>query len=153
VHPLAQPRGNLGFRDDPSAQRRRGIAPKNIATFNTQPEALEPMAGALWTSYDTSFPAIWVEAMKKPSRAGGEPAKARPHSALMPRGRNAPKPQSNRAQLLMTHSLRSPNSSASYTRRWSRRLQRFLFLARLRLFAMSAIQSRGEADMSRPKTG
>ena len=26
--PLAQPRGNLGFPDDPSAQRRRGIAPK-----------------------------------------------------------------------------------------------------------------------------
>jgi two-component system, NtrC family, sensor kinase len=38
----------------------------------------------------------WVEAMKKPSRAGGKPAKARPHSALKPRGRNAPKPQSNR---------------------------------------------------------
>ena len=34
--------------------------------------------------------------MKKPSRAGGKPAKARPHSALKPRGRNAPKPQSNR---------------------------------------------------------
>ena len=38
----------------------------------------------------------WVEAMKKPSRAGGKPAKARPRSALKPRGRNAPKPQSNR---------------------------------------------------------
>ena len=38
----------------------------------------------------------WVEAMKKPSRAGGKPAKARPHSALKPTGRNAPKPQSNR---------------------------------------------------------
>jgi transcriptional regulator with GAF, ATPase, and Fis domain len=38
----------------------------------------------------------WVEAMKKPSRAGGKPAKARPHSALKPRGQNAPKPQSNR---------------------------------------------------------
>ena len=46
VHPLAQPRGNLGFPDDPSAQRRRGIAPKKIATFNTHPEAPEPMAGA-----------------------------------------------------------------------------------------------------------
>ena len=54
------------------------------------------MAGALWTSYDTSFPAIWVEAMKRRSRAGGKPAKARPRSALKPRGRNAPKPQSNR---------------------------------------------------------
>jgi hypothetical protein len=56
VHPLAQPRGNLGFPDDPSAQRRRGIAPKNIATFNSHTEALEPMAGALWTGYDASFP-------------------------------------------------------------------------------------------------
>jgi hypothetical protein len=31
--------------------------PKNIATFNTHTEALEPMAGALWTSYNASFPA------------------------------------------------------------------------------------------------
>ena len=38
----------------------------------------------------------WVEAMKKPSRAGSKPAKARPHGALKPRGRNALKPQSNR---------------------------------------------------------
>jgi hypothetical protein len=76
VHPLAQPRGNLGFPDDPSAQRRRGTAPENIARFNTHAEAPEPMAGALWTRYDASFPATWVEAMKKPSRAGGNPAKA-----------------------------------------------------------------------------
>ena len=55
-----------------------------------------PMAGALWTSYDASFPAIWVEAMKRRSRAGGEPAKARPRSALRPKGRNAPKTLSNR---------------------------------------------------------
>ena len=48
------------------------------------------------TSYDASFPARWVEAMKKPSRAGSKPAKARPHSAFKPRGRNAAKPQSNR---------------------------------------------------------
>ena len=81
MHPLAQPRGNLGFPDDPSAQRRRGIAPKNIATFNAHTEALEPMAGALRTSYDASFPAIWVEAMKKPSRAGGKLAKARSSKA------------------------------------------------------------------------
>ena len=38
----------------------------------------------------------WVEAMKKPSRAGGKPAKARPHSALKARGRNAPKSVTNR---------------------------------------------------------
>ena len=80
----------------PSAQRRRGIAPKNIATFNTHTEALEPMAGALWTSYDASFPAIWVEAMKKRSRAGRKPAKARLRNALKPKGRNAPKTLSNR---------------------------------------------------------
>jgi hypothetical protein len=44
VHPLAQPRGNL--------------MTKNIATFNTRTEAPEPMAGALWTSYHVSFPAM-----------------------------------------------------------------------------------------------
>jgi GAF domain-containing protein len=37
----------------------------------------------------------WVEAMKKPCRAGGKRAKARLRNALKPRGRNAPKPQSN----------------------------------------------------------
>jgi hypothetical protein len=54
------------------------------------------MAGALWTSYDASFPARWVEAMKKPSRAGGKPAKARPRGALKPKGRSAPKALSHR---------------------------------------------------------
>jgi hypothetical protein len=54
------------------------------------------MAGAPRTSYDASFPARWVEAMKKPSRAGDKPAKARLRSALKPKGRNAPKPLSNR---------------------------------------------------------
>jgi len=49
------------------------------------------MAGALWTSYDASFPAKWVEAMKKPSRAGGKAAKTRPRKALKRRGRSAPK--------------------------------------------------------------
>jgi hypothetical protein len=39
------------------------------------------LAGALWTSYDVLFPAIWVEAMKKPSRARGKPAKAGPRKA------------------------------------------------------------------------
>jgi hypothetical protein len=72
-HPLAQQRGNLGFPDDPSAQRRRGIAPKNIATFNTHAQALEPMAGATFTRYDASSYAR-VAAMKKRSRAGSKPA-------------------------------------------------------------------------------
>ena len=48
-YPLEQPRGSLGFpRPTP-----RGMA---VATFNTDTEALEPMAGALWTGYDASFP-------------------------------------------------------------------------------------------------
>ena len=54
------------------------------------------MAGAPWTSYDASFPAIWVEAMKRRSRAGRKPAKAQLRSALRPKGRNAPKTLSNR---------------------------------------------------------
>jgi two-component system, NtrC family, sensor kinase len=37
-----------------------------------------------------------VEAMRKPPRAGGKPAKARLDSAPRPKGRNAPKPLSNR---------------------------------------------------------
>ena len=49
------------------------------------------MAGALRTSYDASFPARWVEAMKKPSRAGGKPAKAKPREALKLKGRKASK--------------------------------------------------------------
>jgi GAF domain-containing protein len=39
---------------------------------------------------------VRVEAMKRRSRAGQRPAKARPRGALRPKGRNAPKPQSNR---------------------------------------------------------
>jgi GAF domain-containing protein len=54
------------------------------------------MAGALSTSYDASFPAIWVEAMKRRSRAGGKPAKARPRKALKLKGQNAPKTVRNR---------------------------------------------------------
>ena len=42
------------------------------------------MAGALWTGYDASFPAIWVEAVKKPSRAGG-PARARSSTSKLKR--------------------------------------------------------------------
>ena len=67
------------------------IAPNNIATFNTHTEALEPMAGALWTSYDASFPAIWVEAMKRRSRAGGEPAKTRRRKRVTLEHRKTPK--------------------------------------------------------------
>ena len=35
----------MGFPNDPQACRREISAPKNIATFNTHTEALEPMAG------------------------------------------------------------------------------------------------------------
>ena len=54
------------------------------------------MAGAPWTSYDASFPARWMEAVKKPSRAGGKPAKARPRRVLKRKGRSAPKPMIKR---------------------------------------------------------
>ena len=73
----------------PALQLR--LAASEFATFNTHTEALEPMAGALWTSYDASFPAIWVEAMRRRSRAGGQPAKVRRRPALKPKGRSAPK--------------------------------------------------------------
>ena len=55
------------------------------------------MAGALWTGYDASFPARWVEAVKQPSRAGGKPAKARFSKAsklkrnIVPKAARAPR--------------------------------------------------------------
>ena len=49
------------------------------------------MAGALWTSYDASFPARWVEAMKKPSRAGRKPARARSSKASKLKRSSVPK--------------------------------------------------------------
>jgi hypothetical protein len=48
------------------------------------------MAGALWTSYDALFPAIWVEAVKKPSRAGGQ-ARARSSKASKLKRSSVPK--------------------------------------------------------------
>jgi hypothetical protein len=47
--------------------------------------------------YDAVSLSARVEAMKKPSKAGGKPAKARPRKALKPKGRNAPKVRSDRA--------------------------------------------------------
>ena len=70
-----------------------------MATFNTHTEALEPMAGALSTSYHASFPAIWVEAMKRRSRAGGKPAKARPRKALQLKRHSVPQRSSATQQL------------------------------------------------------
>ena len=55
------------------------------------------MAGALWTSYDASFPARWVEAMKKPSRAGGKAAKARPRKALQLKRHSVPEATAQRS--------------------------------------------------------
>jgi GAF domain-containing protein len=53
------------------------------------------MVGDLWTSYHAPFPAIWVEAMKRRSRAGRKPAKVRPRKALKLKGQNALKPVRN----------------------------------------------------------
>jgi hypothetical protein len=53
--------------------------------------------GLLNTSYDASFPAIWVEAMKKPSQAGRKPAKARPSKALKQKRHTAPKVAAGRS--------------------------------------------------------
>ena len=55
------------------------------------------MAGALWTSYDASFLARWVEAMKKPSRAGGKAAKARPRKALQLKRHSVPEATAQRS--------------------------------------------------------
>jgi hypothetical protein len=77
--------------------------PKNIAMFNTHTEALEPMAGALWTSYDASFPAICVKAMKKPSRAGGKPVKARRRKAATLKRRNGLKSVRRRGSAAADH--------------------------------------------------
>jgi GAF domain-containing protein len=49
------------------------------------------MAGALRTGYDPSFPAMGG-GMKKRSKAGARPAKARPRKTLKRKGRNVPKP-------------------------------------------------------------
>ena len=57
------------------------------------------MAGALSTSYDASFPARWAEAVKKPSRAGGKPAKARPRKALQLKRHSVPQRSSATQQL------------------------------------------------------
>ena len=54
------------------------------------------MAAARWTRYDGSFPANWVEAMKRRSRGVGKPAKARPRKALKLKGQNVSKPVRNR---------------------------------------------------------
>jgi hypothetical protein len=47
------------------------------------------MAGALWTSYDASFPAMGG-GMKKRFKGGARPAKARPRKTLKRKGRNVP---------------------------------------------------------------
>ena len=124
MHPLAQPRGNLGFPDDPSAQRRRGMAPKNIATFNTHTEALEPMAGATLDPLRCLVLRPWVEAMKRRSRAGSKPAKARPPRALKPKGRNAPKAMRHRGSAAAGQDSEVARLTRELTRHWSSRPQR-----------------------------
>ena len=58
------------------------------------------MAGALWTGYDTSFPARWVEAVKKPSRAGGKPARARSSKASKLKRSSVPKAAAGRSSAM-----------------------------------------------------
>ena len=88
------------------------------------------MAGALRTSYDASFPAIWVEAMKRPSRAGSTPAKARPHKAVKRKGR-APKALSKRTS--------SPASQETQVARLTRELNEALERQRATAEVLSAI--------------
>jgi hypothetical protein len=76
-----------------AAQRCRRAGPREarIRLDAVRMVAVRAVAGALWTSYDASFPAIWVEAMKRRSRAGGQPVKARPRKAVTLKRRTAPK--------------------------------------------------------------
>ena len=94
-------------------------APKKIATFNTHTEAPEPMAGALWTGYDALFPAIWVEAMRKPSRAGGKPAKARSGKASKLTGSSVPKAAHRSAAMQQTASWLEKLGLGQYAKRFA----------------------------------
>ena len=58
------------------------------------------MAGALWTGYDASFPAIWVEAMKRRRRAGTRPAKSRPSKSLKLKRHAVPKAAAGRSSAM-----------------------------------------------------
>ena len=53
--------GDLGFPNDPSAQRHRGIAPKNIATFDTHTEAPEPHGRCCFGPLRCLSSNVWVE--------------------------------------------------------------------------------------------
>ena len=58
------------------------------------------MAGALSTGYDASFPARWVEAMKRRSRAGGKRAKAPPSKASKLKRHAVPKAAAGRSSAM-----------------------------------------------------
>ena len=58
------------------------------------------MADALWTGYDASFPARWVEAMKKPSKAGSKSAKAQPSKSLKLKPDTVPKAAAGRSSAM-----------------------------------------------------
>jgi two-component system, NtrC family, sensor kinase len=73
------------------AMRLRGTGGERAQPASPCTTAPEPMVGTLWTSYDASFPAIWVEAMKRRSRAGGEPAKTRRRKRVTLEHRKTPK--------------------------------------------------------------
>jgi hypothetical protein len=71
------------------------------------------MAGALSTSYDASFPARWAEAVKKPSRAGGKPAKARPRKALQLKRHSVPEATAQRSSAMQQIADRLDNLGMS----------------------------------------
>ena len=98
--PTTAPCGSLTHLACPRLSRERCSRPLDTITASDAPDSFrgvpdpaqlrpEPMAGALRTGYDPSFPAMGG-GMKKRSRAGGEPAKARRRKSVTLKHRNAP---------------------------------------------------------------
>ena len=85
---FALPIGTAATRWPGFPRCARGMA---VATFNTDTEALEPMAGAALDPLRCPVLRARVAAMKRRSRAGSRPAKARRRRAVKPKGRSAPK--------------------------------------------------------------
>ena len=74
--PTTAPCGSLTHLACPRLSRERCSRPLDTITASDAPDSFrgvpdpaqlrpEPMAGALWTSYDASFPAIWVGGNEK----------------------------------------------------------------------------------------
>src|SRR6476620_8550931 len=77
------------------------------------------MAGALLTGYDASFPARWVEAVKKPSRAGGKPARARSSKASKLKRSSVPKAAHRNAATQQTASWLEKLGLGQYAQRFA----------------------------------